>query len=282
MPGAAGELIVPRWVWWAVVFVNAGVTGFFMFGAVYPSGSTTWHANFAALTCGWLALTACLYVQVIHRPRASRDVVSIDPSSASPAVVLAGSRRLTAWLAIAAGVWAFAFATFAMTASNRWWIVWATCAGFAMLGAVSQVLSLQPRSVRLTREGIDAVTNGVHAQVAWDDVQLITWVQAREGLMGLRVTPFPGARSWSATPHRPWSRRDRRFLEIDLMPLDVDPLLVTYAFYAYWKDPQSRAEFDGTGVPRRLSDPTVATADSRGRQIVVPSAMYRFEASSPR
>ncbi|WP_062076685.1 hypothetical protein [Demequina globuliformis] len=282
MPGAYGELALPRWAWWAVMVVNVAITGFFVFGAFYPAGSAHWTAAFAALACGWLALTIHLYIQVIHRPRGRRDVMSIEPSRQAPALVLTASRRLTAWMTITASVWALALATFAVIADGGWGAFWAVCAGFAALGVASQALALKPRSVRLTSAGIEAVTNGASAAVAWDDIQVMTWQQVREGLMGIRVTPRSGAASWHAKPHRPWSRRDRRFLEIDLMPLDVDPLLVAHALFAYWKDPAARHELDSGTIPRRFTDPTTATVDSHGRHIVIPSHTYRFEAMDAR
>lgn len=267
VPGTFAETVFPRWFWWAAVVANglfAAVWTVAAFMDGWPWASARWV--FAGLALGWWALVGAVSVLILVRPRhTAQDLqhatVEARDRPGSPAadggILVPGSARITTAAAAFALTWAVSFGTFAAVAESGWRAWWIGCAVVALAGATSEALAIRPRWLLLTPQGLTVSGFVGESSVGWDDIEEVTFVQGRDGLMVHKIHATPGVEIEVKNRH-PLVRRRTRSVDIENATLDLDPLLVMLAILTYQQFPWRREELTGPAPPERLTDPGAA------------------------
>lgn len=261
MPAVALEMYFPRWFWWFVVLGSALFAGVAWAAAVetvreHNPWGVPWTVVIFAIAVAMVVGVIQVTVTVLYRPWRSLD--SVFAASRPGAVVLPGNRRVPIAALLGACALSVTAIAFAVAASGGWRVFWVIVALLLALAVVDQGISvLHRRRVVLTPTGIRAVSFRRDAEVAWDDIEDIGWVQGQGWLMVARIAAKPDATSFVEHWRHPFARK-RKTIDVELLSLDLDPLLVMMALGVFQFVPASRAELATGQVPARLFDVNVA------------------------
>jgi len=255
MPGVAAEMFWPRWAWWFSCGVMVVFAVFFASACVdavvraAPWG-TRWTVVVGAVAIAFGTVAAEVFVLVLYRPLHRPDSSVVRPGP----VVLPGSRRAVGSALASALVLFLLSCVVAWAASGGWRVFWVVVALLLVPVVVDHLFSVpHARRLVLTPQSVRAVSFRLDAEVAWDDIESIEWKQAMNGLMVARIMVKPGASSFIVHWKHPFLRR-RNAIDVELLVLDLDPLLVMMALTLFECVPESRAELATGRIPERFFD----------------------------
>ena len=295
MPALQAHVKLRRWAWWATAAMCARFGLFFLLAAA-EDGWKWDHTDVAlsGVVLWWWALSFFAIEVILRRPRHTADDLAkaaLDRASdAAPlftsdttydgpppdtGVFIPGSSRISRALTVLAGGWAVGFTLFAVAAEGGWRVVWAGCAGLCAVAVVSSVLAIHKRWLLLTPEWLYVAGSRASAQLRWDDISSISYVQSYDGMMVYRLNAAQGVTTQPTRRH-PLTRARHDSLDIEFASLNLDPLLLALAIEVYWSHPTARAEIEGPMPPARLTDPIKAL---EGVQLSKHLSDYRPEST---
>ena len=268
MPDVVAQQYFPGPVWAAIVAVNvvlAALLSYAVVSVVWTGDAPmpfAWLVVLVLLAAFWWVMSANVFVLTVFRPR--RTFESVNAASSPGEVTIPGSRRVLVWTIVGGVSFVAVLGSVAVAvavAAEGGWRVF--CILVIMLAVViiwsGLVSARSPRKLVLTSRGLRACVFRLDAEVAWEDIARISYVQGMNGLMVIRVEVTPGAPSYVEHWRHPFARR-RNAIDIEPLSLDLDPLLLIMALQVFWLIPASRRELESGRAPARLFSADMAVS----------------------